>query len=105
LGSNLGIILFFIGFAISSFQLATVGLVLFSAVAVFAAVTLPVEFNASSRALALLDANGLVTRQDHDMAKQVLDAAALTYVAALAQALSQVLYYGMLLSGMRRRDD
>jgi Zn-dependent membrane protease YugP len=105
LGSNLGIILFFIGFAISSFQLATVGLVLFSAVAVFAAVTLPVEFNASSRALALLDANGLVTRQDHDMAKQVLDAAALTYVAGLAQALSQVLYYGMLLSGMRRRDD
>jgi Zn-dependent membrane protease YugP len=105
LGSNLGYILFLIGFFISSFQLATVGLILFSGAAVFAAVTLPVEFNASNRAMGLLEANGLVTQTDYDMARKVLDAAALTYVAGLAQALSQVLYFAFLLTGMRRSDD
>jgi Zn-dependent membrane protease YugP len=105
IGSNLGYILFFIGFFISSFQLATLGFILFSAAAIFAAVTLPVEFNASNRAMQLLDANGLVTPQDSGLARKVLDAAALTYVAGLAQALSQLLYYGMLLSGMRRSND
>jgi Zn-dependent membrane protease YugP len=105
IGSNLGYILFIIGFFISSFQLATVGLILFSGAAVFAAVTLPVEFNASNRAMALLDANGLVTPQDAGLARKVLNAAALTYVAGLAQALSQVLYFAFLLSGMRRSDD
>ena len=53
----------------------------------------------------LLSDHGLVTDEDYGMAKKVLDAAALTYVASLAQALSQVLYYGMLLSGMRRSND
>lgn len=105
LGSNLGIILFFIGLFMQMFQLATIGLLLFSAVALFALVTLPVEFNASSRALDLLETNGLVTAGDSQMAKQVLDAAALTYVAGFAQALSQVLYYTFLLTGMRRSDD
>ena len=105
IGSNLGYILFIIGFFIASFQLATVGLILFSGAALFAAVTLPVEFNASSRAMALLTSHGLVTQEDYGMAKKVLDAAALTYVAGLAQALSQVLYFAFLLSGMRRSDD
>lgn len=105
LGSNLGYILFLIGFFISSFQLATVGLILFSGAAVFAAVTLPVEFNASNRAMSLLEANGLVTPSDQGLARKVLDAAALTYVAGLAQALSQVLYFAFLLTGMRRSDD
>jgi Zn-dependent membrane protease YugP len=105
IGSNLGYILFIIGFFISSFQLATLGLILFSGAAVFAAVTLPVEYNASNRAMGLLTANGLVTDQDAGLARKVLDAAALTYVAGLAQALSQVLYFAFLLSGMRRSDD
>lgn len=105
IGSNLGYILFLIGLFMSYFQLAALGLVLFSGAAVFAAVTLPVEFNASNRAMALLEANGLVTQQDSGMARKVLDAAALTYVAGLAQALSQVLYYAFLLTGMRRSDD
>jgi hypothetical protein len=105
IGSNLGYVLFIIGFFISSFQLATVGLILFSGAAVFAAVTLPVEWNASNRAMGLLEANGLVTQVDYGMARKVLDAAALTYVAGLAQALSQVLYFAFLLSGMRRSDD
>jgi uncharacterized protein len=105
LGSNLGYILFIVGFFIASFQLATVGLILFSGAALFAAVTLPVEFNASNRAMVLLESNGLVTPQDAGLAKKVLDAAALTYVAGLAQALSQVLYFAFLLSGMRRSND
>jgi len=106
IGSNLGYVLFILGFFIHAFGLATLGLILFSAAAVFAAVTLPVEFNASSRAMRLLEENGLVTVQDSGMARKVLDAAALTYVAGLAQALSQVMYFAFLLSGMggRRRD-
>ena len=105
IGSNLGYILFIIGFFISSFQLATVGLILFSGAALFAAVTLPVEFNASSRAMGLLTEHGMVSFEDSGMAKKVLDAAALTYVAGLAQALSQVLYFAFMLSGMRRSED
>jgi uncharacterized protein len=104
-GSNLGYILFIAGFFLSLWQLATVGLVLFSGAALFAAVTLPVEFNASNRAMALLADHGMVSQEDHGMARRVLDAAALTYVAGLAQALSQVLYFAFLLSGMRRREE
>jgi uncharacterized protein len=104
LGSNLGYILFFAGFFISSLQLATAGLILVSVAAVFAAVTLPVEFNASHRAMVLLDANGLVTPPDAGLARKVLDAAALTDVAGLAQALSRLLYFTFLLTGMRRSD-
>jgi Zn-dependent membrane protease YugP len=105
IGSNLGYVLFFIGMLVSSLQLATVGLVLFSGAAVFAAVTLPVEFNASNRAMALLEAHGLVTPHDSGLARKVLDAAALTYVAGLDQALSPVRYFAFLLSGLRRRED
>lgn len=105
IGSNLGYILFIIGFFISSFHLATFGLILFSAAAIFAAVTLPVEFNASSRAMTLLADHGLVSEADSGMARKVLDAAALTYVAGLAQALSQVMYFAFMLTGMRRSDD
>jgi Zn-dependent membrane protease YugP len=105
LGSNLGYILFLAGFFLQFFNLALIGLILFSGAALFAAVTLPVEYNASNRAMALLESNYLVTPQDAGMARKVLDAAALTYVASLAQALSQVLYFAMLLSGMRRSSD
>ncbi len=105
LGSNLGYILFMAGFFLQMFNLAIIGLVLFSGAAVFAAVTLPVEYNASNRAMALLEANGLVTVQDAGMARKVLDAAALTYVAGLAQAISQVLYFAFLLMGIRRSED
>jgi uncharacterized protein len=104
IGSNLGYVLFIAGAFLASFQLAVIGFILFSAAAIFAAVTLPVEFNASNRAMQLLDANGLVTAQDSGMARKVLDAAALTYVASLAQAISQLLYFATILSGMRRSD-
>ncbi|NCA13527.1 MAG: hypothetical protein EBS89_05250, partial [Proteobacteria bacterium] len=97
--------IFMLGIFINMFGLAFLGLLLFGAAALFQAVTLPVEYNASNRAMRLLVDNGLVTSYDAGMARQVLDAAALTYVAALLQSLAQVLYYVMVLSGTRRRDD
>lgn len=105
IGSILGPYIFMLGIFINMFGLALLGLLLFGAAALFQAVTLPVEYNASNRAMRLLVDNGLVTSYDAGMARQVLDAAALTYVAALLQSLAQVLYYAMLLSGNRRRDD
>ena len=67
-------------------------------------ITLPVEFNASRRGLELLKVYQLADGRQMAGAKKVLDAAALTYVAALAQALSTLLYYVFLLTGSRRRD-
>ena len=103
LGTWLGPILFFIGIMAASPQLATLGLIGFAGAAVFMLVTLPVELNASARALGILESTGLVTPGELPQARQVLNAAALTYVAALMQALSTLLYYALLLSGARRR--
>jgi Zn-dependent membrane protease YugP len=103
-GSWLGPIIFIGGMFLSSPNLSLVGLVLFSATLVFALVTLPVELDASRRAVALLTDNGLVSPLEEKGVRQVLSAAALPYVAAAVQALSTILYYAMLLSGGRRRD-
>ncbi|MGC8837325.1 MAG: zinc metallopeptidase [Anaerolineae bacterium] len=104
-GSWVGPILFLLGLLMASPTLAWAGVVAFAGAAVFALVTLPVEFNASRRGLALLRQSGLLmTEAELKGAKAVLDAAALTYVAALAQSLSTLLYYIFLASGMRRRD-
>src|SRR5919202_6106839 len=105
IGSQLGPWIFILGYFLARPEIALAGLLVFTGVAIFTAVTLPVEFNASNRAMRLLEDNGLVTGQDAGMARKVLDAAALTYVASLAQALSTLLYYVFLFSGMRRRDD
>lgn len=103
--SYLGPILFMIGLLFQNFQLGLIGVAFFAAAAIFALITLPVERNASQRALKMLQANGLVvSSQEEQGVKSVLSAAALTYVAAVAQALSTLLYYAFLLSGMRRRD-
>jgi len=99
-----GPVLFFIGLLFGSPNLAWAGVLAFSAGAVFALVTLPVEFNASQRGLQLLRTYSLVDNRELAAAKSVLDAAALTYVAALAQTLSALLYYIFLLGGFRRRD-
>jgi Zn-dependent membrane protease YugP len=80
-----------------------VGIAGFCLAALFALVTLPVELNASRRGLRLLSDSGLVVQENMRVARNVLTAAALTYVAALAQALGQVLYWVYLLSGSRRR--
>jgi Zn-dependent membrane protease YugP len=69
--------------------------------ALFALVTLPVEFDASKRALAWVEARGIVTRQEHDMAKDALKWAAMTYVVAAIGAITMLLYYVMIFLGRR----
>ncbi len=105
IGSWLGPIIFMIGLFMSSTlgtQVAVVGLVFFGLTAVFSLVTLPVEFDASRRAKAILATSGMIYNQEMDGVNKVLDAAALTYVAAAIQAISTVLYYAFLLFGRRR---
>jgi hypothetical protein len=93
-GSNIGIILVMIGVLLSLSNLATIGVVLFSSTAVFSLVTLPVELDASKRAREMLDQTGLVANEEERVGvKQMLDAAAWTYVAGLATSLMQLLYY------------
>jgi Zn-dependent membrane protease YugP len=105
LGSNLGYMLFFLGLVINLSGLVWLGVILFAAAVLFTLVTLPVELDASRRALAMLQTNGLVSTVEMDGARSMLTAAALTYVAALAQALAQLLYLVLRASsGSRRRD-
>jgi Zn-dependent membrane protease YugP len=83
--------LFILGMFMNTPFLMDIGIVLFAAVVLFHMVTLPVEFNASSRALAQLSSNGMLVQQELQGAKKVLNAAALTYVAASAMALLQLI--------------
>ena len=84
--------------------LLNLGILAFSLAVLFQIVTLPVEFNASSRALKMLESTGILSREENKGAKKVLTAAALTYVAALASSILQLLRL-IILSGGRRRDD
>lgn len=104
IGSWMGPIIFFVGFLLSGTfgnAIAGLGLILFAATAVFALVTLPVEFDASKRAKQLLVSQGILGSQEIQGVNRVLDAAALTYVAAALQAIMTVLYYAFLLFGRR----
>ena len=103
--SWLGPILFMLGWWLSLRPIAWLGVIAFGGAALFALITLPVEINASQRGLRMLEQTGLVKSQtEKRQARRVLMAAALTYVAALAQAVSTLLYYVFLLGGGRRRD-
>ncbi|MDH7504402.1 MAG: zinc metallopeptidase, partial [Verrucomicrobiota bacterium] len=82
--------------------LAWAGVILFSAVVLFQLVNLPVEFNASNRAKQQLVALGIVPREEMVYVNKVLNAAALTYVAATLQAVLTLLYYLLLVSGRSR---
>lgn len=102
--SWLGPILFLVGILLNSYNLAGIGVICFLGAVIFSLVTLPVELNASRRALKMLDDAGLVNDgQERAAARRVLSAAALTYVAALVQSISTLLYYVSLLGGGRRR--
>ncbi len=103
LGSWLGPIIFFIGYFFSNDNLAIIGLALFSAVALFSILTIPVELDASKRAKAILVNEGILYSNEIEGVNKVLDAAAWTYVAAAAQAISTVLYYILLLGGRSSR--
>lgn len=105
-GSYLGWILIILGLVIGMTQLAWLGVFVFAGGALFAFATLPVELNASARAKRLLVETGLIRGPDEQRGvNHVLNAAALTYVAALVTAILQLLYYVMLVMGMggRRR--
>jgi uncharacterized protein len=78
-----------------------IGVTLFALTTIFSFVTLPVEFDASKRALAWIDQSGIVTRQEHAMAKDALKWAALTYVVAALGSLATLLYYISILMGRR----
>lgn len=104
IGSYLGWILILAGLLLRYVQIAWIGVFVFSLGAVFALATLPVEFNASRRALQLLTENGMITAPEEQKGvRSVLNAAAMTYVAGLATAIFQLLYYVMLVSGIGRR--
>lgn len=99
--TNASWLLIFMGILFGMTELAYIGVLLFGAGFLFQVVTLPVEFNASSRALQQLSQYGIVTGSELKGAQNVLSAAALTYVAA---ALSSLLYFLYLLSSVRRND-
>ncbi len=103
IGSNLAMPLVLLGLLISSLSLANIGVLLFGLAALFQLVTLPVEFNASKRALVCLENTNYMSNDDLKSAKKVLTAAALTYVAALAVALANLLRLYILVNGNNRR--
>ena len=103
IGSQLAMPLVLLGLLLSSAMLVDIGIVAFSMSTLFQLVTLPVEFNASRRAVATLDAS-CVSAAEVKGAKAVLRAAALTYVAALAVSLASLLRLILLFGGRNRRD-
>jgi hypothetical protein len=92
-GQSLWFLPVLIGLVIGATGLVTVGLILFSAVVLFQLVTMPVEFDASKRALVALDSQGLLAPDEVDGARAVLRAAALTYVAGFVASLGQLIYF------------
>jgi hypothetical protein len=90
-GSKLAMPLVLIGLMFSLTGLINIGILLFGTVVLFQLITLPVEFNASRRAINILDNSALLTRDELPASKKVLSAAALTYVGALAVSLAQLL--------------
>ena len=103
IGSNLGWILIMIGLFLRFTELAWLGVLIFAGGAIFALATLPVEFNASAHAKQLLAQTGIIqTDEEKRGVNNVLNAAALTYVAGLITAILQLLYYVTLVGGRRR---
>jgi len=106
-GSSLAPLIFFAGLMLEGFagfgiEVAWIGVILFGAAVLFTLVTLPVEFDASNRAKRLLKSQGILIGNESEGVDKVLNAAALTYVAAAVAAIGQLLYYVMILLGGRR---
>lgn len=107
LGSNIGPMMIMAGFAFGSLGglsmiFVYIGLILFSSTLVFHLVTLPVEFDASARALRLMDEYGILQGEENKGARKVLDAAAFTYVATALYAFLQILQYLLMIFGSSR---
>jgi Zn-dependent membrane protease YugP len=105
IGSAAAMPLFIIGLFLASDALMTVGILAYAAVTLFQLITLPVEFNASRRAMDTIENAGLLTHEEQLGAKKTLKAAAMTYVAATAVALAQVIRLLVLFGGRGRRRD
>jgi len=110
-GNNLGLVLFVAGMMLMGFTrapwgrvVALVGIGFFAAGFAFTVVTLPVEFNASKRALAMLTSEGIVTAEEQGHTRRVLSAAALTYVAAAFVALMMLLRFILIFASASRRE-
>ncbi len=104
IGSNFSWIIIMIGFFFQKMGLVHIGIILFSAVVFFQVVTLPVEFDASSRAKKLLPEYGIVSSNDLKGVNKVLNAAAMTYVAAAVSSIVTLVYF-LLRSGILGGDD
>ena len=107
IGSNMGPIMIMAGFALGSLGgfsmfFIYIGLILFSLTLVFHLVTLPVEFDASARALRLIDEYGILQGEENQGARKVLNAAAFTYVATALYAFLQILQYLIMIFGYNR---
>lgn len=109
IGSSVGFFVMLIGLGLAATggaaTVAWIGVALFAATTVFTLVTLPVEFDASKRALQTLSASGVLAADEVGDARKVLNAAALTYVAAAAASLLQLLYWVFQILGTQRRND
>jgi len=92
-GSKLSVPIIILGFFLNHQGLIDIGIILFSLVVLFQIITLPVEFNASKRALSTLEGDGILIGEEYDGAKKVLTAAAMTYVAAMITAILQLLRF------------
>ena len=104
-GSSIGFIVLAAGLIFSNYSIAMFGVLLYSLMAVFQLVTLPVEYNASSRALKTLEQSLILDDEEVGMAKKVLSAAALTYVAALVSTLATILRLLLIVNSSTRRRD
>ena len=102
-GSSAGVIVLMVGLIFGSYKLALLGIILYSLMAIFQVVTLPVEFNASSRALQTLYEDHILEDDEIPCAKKVLSAAALTYVAALVSTVATLFRYLLLANSRRKR--
>ncbi len=104
IGSFIGIPLALFGYYLAFEPLILIGLALYSAIAIFQLATLPVELNASNRAIAVINETGLLGEDESKSATKVLRAAAMTYVASLAVTLANLLRFVMIFLGGRRRN-
>lgn len=104
IGSGLAIPLFFIGLLFASEGLMLLGILLYAAIALFQLITLPVEFNASARAMSVLKSSEMLTQDELKASRKVLSAAAMTYVAALLTSLLTLLRLVLLASRGGRRN-
>jgi Zn-dependent membrane protease YugP len=105
IGTNFGVWIIILGVILNIIGLAWLGVAAFAMGVVFALLTLPVELNASSRAMQMLTTTGMVDQTEHGQAQSVLRAAAFTYVAGLAVALLNLLYWVSIVMGMGRSRD